>query len=463
MKLVNRLRRPDEEQEDASVVPLFGDPTEEALTPAQKRTIMRPIIAGCVLIGVFVVGLLVWAGVSSVSGAVVAPGVVRAEANRKTMKSLEGGVVRAIAVRNGSRVGPGQLLIQFDDVQPRAQVEILSGQLDSLLAQRARFEAEMTGRPAIAFPPELLARQGEPRVAALVADQQNLFQSRRLLLASQADVLRQQVLQLDMRIGGLQAQVSSLDQQKTLINEELEGMRTLFEKGYAPKTRILALERAAAQLGGQRGAQIAEISRARETIGETRIELASLQQKYVSEAAEEYRRAQADIAEVAPRLRAARDALAHTRITSPTDGYVLNLTQFTVGGVAGPGESLLDVVPANAPLIIDAHIRPTDIDEVAPGQEARIRLSAYSSRLAPEVAAEVTTVGADSVVVERTGESYFPVELRIKPEELKKFDGRVKLSPGMPADVMITTRQRTVLDYLLGPLKDVFNGSLREE
>lgn len=462
MKLLKRQSEPTELAE-TSVVPLFGAPEDEALTPAQKKTLMRPIVAGCLLIAVFVVGLLIWAAVSSVSGAVVASGVVRAEANRKTIKSLTGGVVEAIPVRNGERVASGQLLIEFDSTQPQASVQILSGQLDSLMAQRARFEAEMTGRAAITFPPELTARMGDPTVAALINDQQNLFQSRRILLVSQADILRQQVLQLDTRIGGLQAQVSSLDEQKRLIDEELTGMRSLLEKGYAPKTRVLALERNAAQLGGQRGAQVAEISRARESIGETRIELSTLQQKRVSDAAEEYRRAQSEIAEVAPRLRAARDQLEHTRITSPADGYVLNLTQFTIGGVAGPGESLLDIVPANAPLIIDAKIRPGDVDQVQPGMEARIRLSAYSAKLAPEVLAEVTTVGADRVVEERTGEGFFNVELRIRPAELQKFDGKVKLSSGMPADVMITTSQRTVLDYLLGPIKDALKGSMREE
>ncbi|MBW3558310.1 MAG: HlyD family secretion protein, partial [Proteobacteria bacterium] len=143
--------------------------------------------------------------------------------------------------------------------------------------------------------------------------------------------------------------------------------------------------------------------------------------------------------------------------------YVLNLTQFTIGGVAAPGEPLLDIVPADAPLIIDAQVVPTDIEAVAPGMDARVRLSAYSSRVAPQIAAEVTTVGADRVVVERTGEAFFPVELRIKPDELRKFNGKVKLSPGQPADVMITTGERTVLDYLLGPLKDVFSSSMREE
>ncbi len=462
MKLLKRRESP-QEAEPTSVVPLFGPSDDEALTPSQRRTMMKPIIGGSVLIGVFVVGLLVWAGVSSLSGAVLAQGVVRAEANRKTLKSLEGGVVRAIHVRNGARVAPGQLLMQFDDVQPRAQVDILSGQMDSLLAQRARFEAEMTNRPSITFPPELLARAGEPTIAALMSDQQNLFQSRLLVLRSQADGLRQQAIQLESRVGGLQSQIASLDSQKALIQEELAGMQALFEKGYAPKTRILALQRAAAQIGGQRGVQVAEVSRAREAISETRIKLATLQQERVSEAAEAYRNAQTEIAEVAPRLRAARDALAHTRVTSPTDGYVLNLTQFTIGGVAAPGEPLLDIVPANAPLIIDAQVKPTDIEAVAPGMDARVRLSAYSSRVAPQVAAEVTTVGADRVVVERTGEAFFPVELRIKPDELSKFNGKVKLSPGQPADVMITTGERTVLDYLLGPLKDVFSSSMREE
>ena len=462
--MVNLLKRPAPQEQDASVVPLFAGGNGEAeFTPAQKRSMMRPVLIGCVLIGVFVVGLLTWAGFSSVSGAVLAPGVVRAEANRQTVKSLEGGIVRQILVRNGDRVRVGQPLLIFDDVQPRAQVDVYSRQYDGLLAQRARFQAEVLGQGAIVFPAELTSRRGDPFVGALMAEQQSLFQTRRMVLNSQAAVLRQQILGLESRIGGLQIQSASIAEQSALISEELSGMQKLHEQGYAPKTRVLALQRSVADLNGRRGAQIADIDRTRESIGEIQIKLSGLRQNYVGEAAAGLETVQAQIAEVEPRLRAARDALAHTRVTAPSDGYVLNLSQFTVGGVAGAGETLLDVVPADAPLVIDARVRPNDIEQVTPGMAARVQLSAYSTRLAPRVEADVTTVAADRVIDERTGEPYFPVELRIRPDELKKFNGKVKLYPGMPADTQITTGKRTILDFLIGPVRDTLSDSLRED
>jgi HlyD family type I secretion membrane fusion protein len=262
----------------------------------------------------------------------------------------------------------------------------------------------------------------------------------------------------------LQAQVSSLDEQERLINEELAGVRELNAKGYAPLNRVRALERNAASLGGNKGGQVAEISRARESIGEARLELAKVRQQQVTEAAEKLREVETRIADLLPRLTAAEQAFAQTKVIAPVDGYVLNLTQFTEGGVAGAGETLLDIVPSNAPMVIDAKVRPQDIDQVAPGMKARIRLSAYSQRLSPEVEAEVTTVSADRLVDERTGESYFRAELRVPASEMRKFAGKkVKMNPGMPADTMIVTGERSVLDFIVGPLRDTIGDSLREE
>ena len=462
MKLLNpSLPSSQAAPADETVVPLFGAQPD---TPELGRKVRSPILAGAAVIGVGVIGLLAWAALSSVSGAVVAPGVIRAEGQRKTIKSLEGGIVERISVREGQRVARGETLLEFEDTRPLSQLEVLRSSYFNLLAERARYQAELRGLSAIPFPAELLAAApADAGVAAMLRTQQDVFTARRILVSSQTEVLNQRIQQLEIRITGFQAQAASIQEQSRLIDEELAGLRELHAKGYAPLNRVRAVERNAASLGGSRGAQVAEIARTRESIGEARIELAKVRQEYVGEAAEQLREIEVKMADLLPRLRAAEDAYRHTRIVAPVDGYVLNLTQFTEGGVAGPGEPLMDVVPANAPLIIDARVRPQDIDNVAAGQEARVRLSALSSRLSPEVQADVVTVSADRKVDANTGEPYFEAQVRIRPEELRKFaDKKVRLNPGMPADAYILTGQRTVLDFIIGPLRDTVRDSLRE-
>lgn len=435
-------------------------PAERAASPRRR---ISPITAGCIVIAVFVVGMLLWAGVASISGAVLAPGAVRVQANRKTVKHLEGGIVRTINVREGDRVQRGQVLMTFDQVQPKAQLEVFRSQFDGALAQRARFQAELGRRPSITFPPELLRRASDPRVAQLMQEQQALFESRNQLESSQVSVLQQRVEQLNTTITGLRAQIEAVTSQSALIKEELAGMQSLYEQGYAPKTRILALQRTAAGLGGRRGELVANIAKAQEGIGEARIQMAGVVEKRQTEAAEGLTKAQEEIAELLPRLRVAEQAMTNTVVRPPVDGYVLNLTQFTEGGVVQAGEPLLDVVPLGTPLVIQARVSPKDTDEIAVGMKARVQLTAYSSRVAPPLDAEVVTVSADRLTDERTGESFFEVQLTVKPDQIKRLGKGAKLAPGMPANVMILTRPRTVLDYFLSPIRDTFNTAMREQ
>lgn len=441
--------------------PLVGG-HDAPLTDAQKRHVRRPIVAGSLVIGIFVIGLGVWASVSPIFGAVIAPGQVRVESSRKTLKSREGGVVRGIYVRDGDPVAVNQVLLRFDDVVPKAQVEILSNQHQALLAQQARFEAEALGRKTMVLPTELRSAMADPRVAMLVRNEEFLFRSRLDAVEGQAQILNQRIVQLRERQAGTQIQIDSIDEQARLSREELQGYQTLYEKGYAPKTMILRLQRALAESQGRRGAMVSEMTRIQEQIGETRLQLNALYQQRESEAAEGKRQADGQLADINPRLGAARDSLAHTEVRAPVAGFVLNLTQHTLGGVAGAGEPLLDVVPANAPLVVMAEVRPSDIDEVSAGMMAQVDLAAFSSLKVPKVEARVLNVSADALTNPKTGEAYFVAELKIDPSELKKLPKGAKLYPGMPANVMIKTGKRTIMSYLLGPIGDVINHALRE-
>lgn len=445
------------------IPPSFGDQDVVPLDPVLEQRLKRPIRQGAIVVGVFVVGLTLFAAVAKIDSAVVAHATVRVEDNRKTVRHREGGTVKQILVKEGQHVKQNQVLLTFDEVQPKASTDVLQNQYDSLLAQSTRFQAEVSGQPAMTFPQALTARANDPRVAGIIRDQELLFTSRLQFFETQTAVLSQKLQQIESQIGGVQVQIDSVNEQTRLIKEELDGFQTLYEKGYAPKTRILAYQRTLADLGGRKGSLAAEMNRLGEQKGETRLQMTNLKEQRISQAAEGLRQMQTGLSEVTPKLTAATQTLQAATVRSPADGYVLDLTQFTIGGVVAPGERLLSVVPADAPLIVTARIRPQDIDVVKAGMEARVRLSAFNARRTPPVNATVITVSADQLVDEKTGESYFRADLKIPPQELAKLPKGDKLSPGMPAEAMIVTGNRSILSYIVSPFTDTIRDALRED
>lgn len=445
------------------VQPSFDDNDAGGLDADMKARMRRPIVVGSWIVGVFVVASVLFMAVAPIEAAVLAPGVIKVETSRKDVRHRDGGIVRQILVREGQQVKAGQPLLTLDDVQAKAQVDVLRNQHDAVLAQSARFQAEATGQRSLVMPAELMSRMNDPRVAGQVRDQQFLFASRLSTYDSQSDVLGQREQQLQTQIVGVQSQLDSIDEQIRLTKEELSGYQTLNEKGYAPKTLILRYERTLADLGGRRGALVSEINRLRQQMGETRMQLATLRQERISQAAEGVRQAQTQLSDIGPKLAAAQQVLDRTVVRSPANGYVLSLNQHTVGGVIGSGELLMSVVPANEPLIVSARIKPTDIDDVRAGMPARVRLSAFNYRKVSPVEAAVTTVSADQIVDEKSGQGFFVAEIRIPPQELAKLPKGAKITPGMPAEAMIVTGKRTVLAYIVSPFTDTISDALREE
>jgi HlyD family type I secretion membrane fusion protein len=442
--------------------PVIGGPIDAPLSDMARQNLRKPIVLGLAVIGVFVIGLGAWAAASQIRGAVAAPGVFRVEASRKTLKSRDGGLVRQINVHEGDAVQAGQLLLKFDDTVPKAQVDIYENQYDAALMQAARLRAEIVRRPLI-VPPELQARRADPRVSAIIQNEQTVYDVRKTAIEAQAAILNQRFEQLQSARTGLQIQADSAVEQIALSEEELQGYKTLLAKGFAPKTLVLRLERQLSDSKAKRGALMAEITRNSQQAGETRLQLSSLYEQRASESASNLRDVEARITDLGPRLGAAREGLAQTEIRAPAAGYVLGLSQHTIGGVAAPGEILMDVVPSNAPLVITAEVRPSDIDEVRPGMQAQVMLQAYNSYRVPKIEAEVLNVSADSLANPETKSSYYRVDLRITPEELRKLPKGVRLYPGMQVSVMIMTGKRTILSFLLGPIGQVLDHSMREQ
>lgn len=427
-----------------------------------RLRLRRPIVLGIIITLVLVFGLLIWASLASVSGAVVAPGTVSVEGSVKQLRYRDGGVVRQIFVHEGDLVHRGQVLLRFDKVTNQASVDIYQNLYDTSLAEIARFQAEATNAPDVTFPASLLARPDDPQAAALVVGQRSLFQTRMMLYRSQAEILGGQIQQLQTQAGGMRAQATALGTQSALINDELKGVSDLNKLGYAPRSRLLALQRTAAELKGQRGAIMSDMGRVTQQMGTIRLQIAQLADKRQTDAAEGLTTSQQKLTDAAPKLRAAQQSLSGTDVVAPVDGYVFNLAQTTEGGVAQPGETLMQIVPVNQPLEITVMVKPTDIAEVRVGMPARVTLTAFNPRTTPEVDGTVSLVSADAVVDQATHVTFYTVRVRIAPKDLARAGKDVHLSPGMPANVSIVTSSRTVMGYLLAPIVEPLRSSLRE-
>jgi HlyD family secretion protein len=352
--------------------------------------------------------------------------------------------------------------MRLEEVESRAAFELLKGQRFALLAQEARFIAERDDYAEIAVPQELLDSVAEPKVVEILSGQRRILTSRRQVLIGQTAVLEQRIGQFTAEIASLKAQLASGDVQLRFIAEELKDVGELFEKGLEKKPRLLALKREAARLKGMQGDYQGRTTRAEQGIAEARMEMLSLREQRDAEVVTELRDVQMELAEVSERLRAADSRLQRTEILAPKGGLVMNLRYFTTGGVVEAGAAILDIVPADESLVIDAQLDPGNIDEVRAGLPAQVRLTAFKQRVIPTVKGKVTQVSADALLDERTGRSYYTARVEIARSELERLH-EVTLYPGMPVEVMIATGERTALDYLLSPVNESFTHAFREQ
>lgn len=420
-----------------------------------------PILCGLLVGSLFLGGFGGWAALAPLSSAAVASGHVRVESHSKTVQHMEGGIIREILVREGAQVQQGQLLLRIDDTLSAAALGMLRGQSNALKSLEARLIAERDGLPAIAFPAEI-EKQCSVADRRICAGQEKIFDDRKRTLQGQTDILNQRIDGLNSEIGGRRAQVASFEAQIGIINDEIKGVEPLVAMQLLPRPRLLSLQRQAAALDGNRGEQLALISKAEQAAGEARMQIADLANKQQTEVASSLRDAQEKLADIGEKLRAAADVQHRTDVVAPQAGKIVNLRYFTPGGVVKAGDPILDIVPQNDKLIIESEIRPLDIEAVHPGLPAEVRLTAYKQRRTPSVDGTVTYVSADRIISERTGQPYYAAYVEIDPEELARLDN-VKLYPGMPADVLITTGERTLLRYLLDPIRDSFARAFREK
>ena len=426
-------------------------PRLPAVGDIDDAAVLEPRI-GAIAIGLFFVLFLGWAAFARLDAGAWAPGQVAVSGNRQAVQHREGGVVDELNVAEGDAVRRGQLLIRLSAGELEADERGVAGQVFALLAHRARLTAERDGRP-LAAPPEFadLTPEDAALAEASLALQRRQMGARRLGRTTETGVLGQRVAQLNEQIVGYERQIAANAEQQRLIAEELEGIRALAERGYAPMTQVRALERSAAQLEGERGGLQSQIARSREAVGEARLQMAAVSTGMNEDVAEQLRQIDVQLNELRPRLTDLRARLARTEVRAPVDGEVVGLSVFTPGGVVAPGQTLMEVVPADARQIIVARVSPADIDGVRPGRRTEVRFPGL--RGAPPVRGVVTRVSADSFTDDRTGAAWYRVEIVIQPQELARL-GPVagRPGPGAPAEVLVILRPRTALAYLFEPL-----------
>lgn len=446
-----------------AISPATGpQPGPEAIPLAPAPDIRSLVLKVALVIAVTFGGFFLWAALAELSSAVGAGGRIIVESHSKTIQHLEGGIIRDLLVRNGDAVQAGQPLIELEVTRPRAEVQILRNQYVTAAATRARLRAEIAGEDILRFDEALLATAQDDETRALLANQREIFTSRRTALAGQIDIHRRRILELGEQIKASQTMKVSVARQIELIGEELVGTRELFEKGYAPKTKVLALERVLAELQGEAGTINGRIAEARETIAKAELEIADLQNRVRAEAIEQLKEAEVQLADLTERMGAAEDVLRRTVLRAPEDGVVQNLRFHTIGGVIPAGAEVLDLVPREDRLVVDVKVRPEDIDVVHVGQKATVYLEAYNIRRVPPVDGEVTYVSADVLHDQPTGTYYFAARVQIAPDALENLQD-IELYPGMPANAMIIIGERTVFDYLVSPFLDVIDYGMREE
>jgi HlyD family secretion protein len=430
-----------------------------AYVPYASDGVRSALIGGLAVVGVLIFGGGLWAGTATLSGAVLASGTVVVESNVKKVQHAAGGTVGEIFVDDGAEVKEGALLIKLDETIVRANLQIVTKQLDEITVRKMRLKAEQEGAETLAMPAALESRHGEPELAALLAAEGKLFESRRNARRGQEAQLRERITQLRQETDGLAAQQWAKGREIDLVGKELEGAEKLWERNLIPIAKFTALQREAARLDGELAQLRSQHAQTKGRISEIELQIIQLDQDLRSEVMKELREATAKEAELVERRVAADDQLRHIEIRAPRAGIVHQLSVHTVGGVIGQGETLMLIVPEQDALVVEAKIAPQDIDNVRQGQAAFIRFTAFDQRTTPEFEAKVTRVAADLTTEQHTGASYYVARLALEgaanggkgagPEGLS-------LVPGMPAEVHIRTGDRTAMSYFLKPLRDQF-------
>jgi HlyD family secretion protein len=435
---------------------------DRQVTPA-LQSIQRYMIVGTIMVGLVTFGIGGWAATMQLSGAVMGQGAVVVDSSVKKVQHATGGIVGELRVRDGDRVEAGDILIRLDETQTLANATIITKSLDELLARQARLEAERDSGDQIVFPKALLERTKDSNSGAgrAIAAERTLFDLRQQSRNGQKAQLKERKAQLHDEIKGYSGHAEAKQKEVDFIHQELEGVRTLWQKNLVPITRLTALERDSARLEGERSQLSGMIAQAKGKIAEIELQILQIDQDLRTEVGKDLIETRSKLSELSERKTAAVDQLNRIDIRAPQSGRVHQLSVHTVGGVITPGEQIMLIVPDADALAVEVKIAPRDIDQVYVGQTSTMRFAAFNQKTTPEIDGEIGVVSADLTQEQRTGASYYTARILLKAEGLAKL-GSAKLVPGMPVDVFIKTPGRTALSYLIKPLQDQAERAFKE-
>ncbi|MCO5091276.1 HlyD family type I secretion periplasmic adaptor subunit [Bosea sp. (in: a-proteobacteria)] len=418
------------------------------------------VLAGVAAIGVGFGGFGAWAVTARLDNAAVASGVVAVDSKRKTVSHLEGGILKTLLKGEGERVSKDEPLLRLEDARARAELQQLQAKRVGLVAKLARLRAEQTKAKEVDFPDDI-ERAETPVAREVLRAERTLFKSRAEVHEGKIQIQQRVIEQYQAEAEALKAQIDATERQRSLIDEEVRIFADLYEKRYTKRSQLVELQTKQSELAGRAGEYAARKAKAEQAVAGANLEILSISLDRQNEVARDIQETQLALSEVTERIVQAEDVLRRLVVTSPQEGIVANIRMRTAGSAIAAGEAILDIVPENEPLIVEAKVDPRDIDAVRVGNATRVRLTAFNSRLLPPLEAKVTYVAPDQLVDEKTGAAYFVVRAEIDPQSLR--DHKVALHAGMTAEVMIVNGARRAIDYLISPFTDSFNRAFRED
>jgi HlyD family secretion protein len=420
-----------------------------------------PVLAGLTTILLGLGSMTAWAYSAHLDSAAIATATVVVDSKRKTISHLEGGILKMLLAREGEVVKAGQPLLRLDNTRAKAELDQLQARRIGLEARLVRLRAEQAGLSELTFPSELLAFSS-PVTEEIIRAERKFFTARRDMFDRKVEIHQKTIEQQIAELAAVVSQTSANTRQMELNDRELKAIATLVEKGYAPRPRLTEMQTRESQLLGTAGELASRKAKAEQAKAAAELEILSLGTDLQQQVASEIQTAQLELADTVERITAATDVLKRVEVLSPENGVVMNIRSHTPGSVITAGQPILDIVPENEPLLVEAKVQLRDVDSARIGAPVQIRLTAYNNRTTPPLAGKLVYLSADQQMDDRTNNPYYIARAEILPESMTANPSTV-LYPGMPAEVLILNRSRRAVDYLLGPLTESFDRAFREE
>ena len=466
---MNIFRPPSEGKAAAPrpLQPADGSPANDtSLDPVVERQERRLRFGGLAIVLLLFLGMGIWSVTAPLDSAAIGSGVVVLENYRKSVDHLEGGIVQEVRVREGQWVRRGEVLVTLEDIQARAQLEQVRSQLLVGQAREARLIAQRDGLPKVSYPAALLSRAHDPRASEAMRVQDRTFAVRRQAQLGETLLYERQIAQLQEKGASLKQQKAMRDRLVESYEKERADFEALAREGYTERQRVRDMERNLALNEGQRDALKNDIASTEVEISAAQLKILQLEKDFQREVAKELSEVQAEVFTLREKMRGLEDTVRRTTIVAPEDGRVLGLAVHARGEVLKPGAHLLDVVPGEENLIVEAKLSPQDVDQLRVGQMAEVRFTAFRQRDMPRIEGRLATLSADRLIDEMNGvkQPYYLGRVVITPKGMQDLSRlNLDLVAGMPADVLVKTGQRTFWHYLTAPLSDMLVRSLKED